>query len=137
MFRQCFLDFVQFEAEFFCFDHQLFEFFLEQVVLFGAGGGGAFGDDRADAGEDFEEAFGDQVLLDFVGGVGVDLERCAHGADGGEGVARAELSGEDGLFGRVDHLLIERQPGLELDPEGNHRCMVTHSTPGGKGFPVS
>lgn len=134
MFRQCFLYFVQFETEFFCFDHELLQLFLKEFVLFGAGGDGPFGDDCADAGEDFEKAFGNQMLLDFVGGVGVDFEGGAHGAHRGEGVTGAELAGEDGLFGGVDHLLIERQSGLELYPERNHRCMITHSTPAGKEF---
>src|SRR5258708_5440183 len=71
----------------------------------------------ADAGMGFEQAFGDEVGDDLVGGVGVDLEFFAEGADGGEGVSGAELAGDHGLLGGVDDLLEEGDAYAEWDAE--------------------
>jgi hypothetical protein len=42
-----------------------------------------------------------------VSGIGIDLQRFAEFAHGGEGVTGAHLAGDYGLFGGVDDLLVE------------------------------
>lgn len=60
----------------------------------------------------------------FVRGVGVDLERGAERAHGGESVAGAHLAGDHGLAGGIDHLFIQRHAGLEGQAERDHMCTI-------------
>jgi hypothetical protein len=94
-----------------------------------AGGVGEGGDDGTDAGMGFEESLVDEVGDYLVGGVGVDVELAAQGADGGEGIAGAKLAGDDGLLRSVDDLLEEGNTNAKWDPERNHVCTITCSTP--------
>jgi hypothetical protein len=55
----------------------------------------------------FENAFVHELHNDFVSGIGIDLQRFAEFAHGGEGVTGAHLAGDYGLFGGVDDLLVE------------------------------
>jgi hypothetical protein len=70
---------------------------------------------------DFEKAGIDEAGDDFVRGVRVDFEVPAKSADGGEFVARVELTGDDGFRGRVDNLLVDGQTGFEVDAEREPR----------------
>ena len=49
-----------------------------------------------------------------------------------KGIAGPELSGNQGLFSGIDHLLVERGARPEGHPERNHRCIMTGSTVGVK-----
>jgi hypothetical protein len=122
-------DVVEAHAEAFGFDDELFEFTVEEQGTLGRGGLARKGDDGAGAGENFEEAFVEELRDDFVGGVGIDFEFGAEGTDGGEWVAGAELSGDQGAFRGVDDLLVEGGAGSEVDAKGDHfRCIMTPST---------
>jgi hypothetical protein len=140
---ECFEEVAVFYAEAFGFDDQLFYLLAEELGALFATGVGEGRDYGADAGMGFEQAFGDEMGDDLVGGVGVDLEVFAEGADGGEWVSGAELAGDHGLLGCVDDLLEEGDAYAEWDAEGNHVCTITRSTPvweelflGGNGNPT-
>ncbi len=121
-------DVVAGDAETLGFDDELLDLATEELGTLLAGGVGERGDDVAYAGTGLEKAVADQLRYDLVGGVGVDLELAAEGADGGKWVAGEELSGDHRLLRGVDDLLKERNAGPEVDAEGNHSCTITHST---------
>jgi hypothetical protein len=111
-------DVVADNAETLGFDDELLDLAAEELGALFAGGVGTGGDDVADAGASFEEAVADQLRDDLVGGVGINLELAAEGANGGKGVAGKELAGDHRLLRGVDDLLEERDAGPELDTEG-------------------
>lgn len=112
------------EAQLFCFDDELFQLALEEAGAFGGGGWARRGDDGSGADARFEKAFGHKLGDDFVGGVGVDFEFFAEGADGGEWFVGAELPGDDGAFDGIDDLLEEGSAGAQGDPERDHLCVL-------------
>lgn len=121
-------DVVADDAEALGFDDELLDLAGQELSAFFAGRVGARGDDVADTGAGFEKAVTDELRDDLVGGVGVDLEFAAEGADRREGLAGKELAGDHRLLRGVDDLLEERDAGPEVDAEGNHNCTITHST---------
>ncbi len=121
-------DVVAGDAEALGFNDELLDLATEELGALFAGGVGERGDDVAYSGAGLEEAVADQLSDDFVGGVGVDLELAAEGADGGKGIAGEKLAGDHRLLRGVDDLLEERDAGPEVDAEGNHSCTITHST---------
>jgi hypothetical protein len=116
------------DAEALGFDDEFFDLVAEELGALLAGRVGQRGDDGADAGAGFEQPLGDEVGDDLVRGVGVDLELLGQGADGGEGIAGAQLAGDHRLLGGVDDLLEERDAGAELDAKRDHVCTITDST---------
>ena len=116
------------DAEALGFNDEFLDLAAEELGALFAGGVGEGGDDIADAGAGFEEAVADELGDDLVGGVGVDLEFAAKGADRGEGVAREELARDHRLLRGVDDLLEERDARPEVDSEWNHSSTITRST---------
>jgi hypothetical protein len=119
---------VVFYAEALGFDDELFYLLAEELGALFAAGVGEGRNYSADAGMGFEQTFGDEMGDDLMGGVWVDLEVFAEGADGGEWISGAELAGDHGLLGGVDDLLEERDAYAECDAEGDHVCTITRGT---------
>ena len=67
----------------------------DECEAFVAAGKDGAADDHPDAGAAGEIAGGFQLADDLVGGGGADFQFLAHGADGGKGVTRHQLSDED------------------------------------------
>ena len=124
-------DVFEVEAEAFCLDGEGFQMGAEEGGGFGAGGlRGALGDEGAAAGLHGEEAIALEGGDDLVRGIGIDAELFAQGADAGEGVAGAELAGDDGLVHGIKHLLGDRLVALETYREGKHGVLAHTRTPG-------
>src|SRR5947207_108070 len=64
-------------------------------------------------------------------GVRIDLESLAECAHGWERIAWTKLPRDDRLPRGVDYLFVKRDARLEREAERNHRCIMTHNTPGG------
>ena len=124
----------QVDAEAFGLDDEFLEVLLEEFGFFGLGGGRRRGDDGHGAQADFEKAGVREAGDDFVGGVGIDFEVLAEGADGRKFVAGAELARDDGLGGGVDDLLIDGAAWFEVDVEREHGCTVADSTGAARGI---
>ena len=95
------------------FDHQPLGILLENVPAGRRAAGARFGHDRADARPHREQPFFGERADDLVGGVGVDLERLAEGADRRKRIAGPQLAGDDGPPDGVDDLLVDRRAGTE------------------------
>jgi len=119
---------IEFNAHVLGFDDDLFDLVAEELSALFAAGIGQDGDDGADAGASFKQAFVDEVSDDLVGGVGIDFEFLAERAHGRKGIAGAELAADHGFFGCVDDLLEERDAGAVWNAEGDHVCTITRST---------
>jgi hypothetical protein len=99
VFCDAFLHVLKIDAEALAFHDEFLELLFEEICSFGFGGRRALGDNGDRAGANFEEARVGETGDYFVGGVGIDLELFAEGADGRKFVARTELAGDDGLGG--------------------------------------
>jgi hypothetical protein len=121
-----FLHVREIDAEALALDDEFLEFMFEEFCFFGFGGGRALGDNGNRARASFEETGVDEAGDYFVGGVGIDFELPAEGADGGKFVTRAELAGDDGLRGGIDNLLVNGGAGFEVHVEGDHGGVLYH-----------
>jgi len=115
-----FLHVLKIDAEALAFDDKFLELLFEKICSFGFGGRRTLGDNGDRAGANLEEASVGKTGDYFVGGVGIDFELFAEGADGRKFVARTELAGDDGLGGGVDNLLVDGSAGLEFYVKRNH-----------------
>jgi hypothetical protein len=115
-----FLHVLKIDAEALAFHDEFLELLFEEICSFGSRGRRALGDNGDRAGANFEEARVGETGDYFVGGVGIDFELFAEGADGRKFVARTELAGDDGLGGGVDNLLVDGSAGLEFYVKRNH-----------------
>jgi len=120
VFGDGFLHVLKIDAEALAFDDEFLELLFEEIGSFGFGGGRALGDNGDRAGANFEEASIGETGDYFVGGVGIDLELSAEGADGRKFVPGTELAGDNGLGGGVNNLLVDGSAGLELYVKRNH-----------------
>ena len=76
---------------------------------------GWLGDAIANAGHTLDQSFVAQGDERFLHGVRIDLVLSAESADGGEDIARLQLTGDDRLARGVEHLFVNRHAGLEFD----------------------
>ena len=120
MFCDGFLHVLKIDAEALAFDDKFLELLFEKICSFGFGGRRTLGDNGDRAGANLEEASVGKTGDYFVGGIGIDLELSAEGADGRKFVARTELARDDGFGGSVDNLLVDGSAGLELHVKRNH-----------------
>lgn len=102
---------VQFQAEFFGLNDQLFQFGVQQASAFRRSGRGRLGYDGSDAWQNCQHALSHQLGDYFMRRVGIDPELFAERAYRGERIARTHLSRNNGLFGGINHLLINRDAG--------------------------
>lgn len=110
-------------------NHQLLDVGAEDAGALAARRGRRLADDRADAGTDFQQAFLSEGCDHTLGGVDVDLQFAAESADAGKWVSGAETSGQHGFLCGEGDLLVERNAGLQFQPERDHKCtmyLVTH-----------
>ena len=82
MFCDGFLHILKIDAEALAFDDEFLELLFKEICSFAFGGGGALGDNGDRAGANFEEASVGETGYYFVGGVRIDSELFAEGADG-------------------------------------------------------
>jgi len=83
-----FLHVLKIDAEALAFDDKFLELLFEKICSFGFGGRRTLGDNGDRAGANLEEASVGKTGDYFVGGVGIDFELFAEGADGRKFVAR-------------------------------------------------
>src|SRR6266436_7431467 len=107
-----FLHVLKIDTEALAFDDEFLELLFEEICSFGFGGRRALGNNGDRAGANFEEASVGETGDYFVGGVGIDFELFAESVDGRKFVARTELSGNNGLSGGVNNLLVDGSAGL-------------------------
>jgi hypothetical protein len=115
-----FLHVLKIDAEALAFHDEFLELLFEEICSFGFRGRRALGNNGDRARANFEEASVGETGDYFVGGVGIDLELFAEGADGREFVTGTELARDDGFGGSVDNLLVDGSAGLELHVKRNH-----------------
>lgn len=120
MFSDGFQHVLKIDAEALAFDDEFLELLFEEICSFGFRGRRALGHNGDRARPNFEEASIGETGDYFVGGVGIDFELFAEGADGRKFVTRTELAGDDGLGGGVDNLLVDGSAGLEFYVKRNH-----------------
>jgi hypothetical protein len=112
VFGDGFLHVLKIDAEALAFDDEFLELLFEEIGSFGFRGRRALGNNGDRARANFEEARVGETGDYFVGGVGINLELSAEGADGREFVTGTELARDDGFGGSVDNLLVDGSAGL-------------------------
>jgi len=115
-----FLHVLKIDAEALALDDEFLELLFEEIGSFGFGGRRTLGDNGDRPRANFEEAGVGEAGDYFVGGVGIDFELFAEGADGRKFVPGTELAADDGLGGSVENLLVDGSAGLELHIKRNH-----------------
>jgi hypothetical protein len=111
------------------FDHDLFNFFLQQPRTRRGRGAGRLRHDGPDADADFDQAFRKELRNHFVRGIRIDLQFLTEQADGRKRITGSHLSGEHGLARHICDLFVQGDAGLESYAERNHlTCTITRST---------
>ena len=95
VFGDGFLHVLKADAEALAFDDEFLELPFEEIGSFGFRGRRALGNSCDRARADFEKASVGEARNYFVGGVGIDLELFAEGADGREFVPGTKLARDD------------------------------------------
>ncbi len=114
--------------------HQLFHFLLEQPPAVARARLRQFRDHGANPGARLEVTFLNQMLDDFVGGVGVNLQIRGQRTHRWKCLPRAELARDKRTNRRVYDLIENRLPGLESEAKECHSSSVTLVTPPVKSF---
>ena len=117
MFSDGFLQGIHIEVKLFGSEDQGLHVLLKHLALGIARSLGNGTNTRANPRVDFNQTFLFENGDGFLDGVRIDPVDLADRPDGGEGVARLQIPRDDRFPSGVEHLLIDRQTGLQLDSE--------------------
>ena len=110
------------------FNEKLFQVVIQQLPPIHRGARRQGGDNRPDSRVDRQYTLRRQLSNHLVRGVRIDLQLSTQSAHGRKRITRKHLPRNDRLLSGVNHLLVERDPWLELAPEWKHSCTITRHT---------
>lgn len=122
-------DLIKIKTDAFRFHDQLIDLIVQQAFLIAGAGARQFGHDGSDSGPDLEIPLVNQMLDDFMRGIGVNFEIGGERANGRKGLPGLKLAADKGFGGGEDHLIENGLAGPKrIQPQQRHSRNVTRRT---------
>lgn len=120
--------FAEFQSDALGFDGKLIHFAPKELFTFAGPRVGNCGDDGSDAGTRFQPLLLNQMLNNFVRGVGMNFKLRGEQPDGREVLAGTQFAADDGFLRGENQLVENGFAGLKRAVEKCHRHTVTRGS---------